>query len=101
MEKTVTLNLRVNPTVKRQAEDVLRNLGIPMSTAIDVYLRQISMVGGIPFPIALPKAPASLNADSMSVEELRAQIQAGYDDMQAGKVQDASKAFTLFREDHQ
>ena len=30
MEKTMTLNLRVNPTVKQQAEDVLKQLGIPM-----------------------------------------------------------------------
>ena len=35
MEKTMTLNLRVNPTVKQQAEDVLKQLGIPMATAID------------------------------------------------------------------
>ena len=34
MEKTMTLNLRVNPTVKQQAEDVLKQLGIPMATAI-------------------------------------------------------------------
>ena len=41
MEKTATLNLRVNPTTKKSAEDVLSRLGIPMSTAIDMYLRQI------------------------------------------------------------
>ena len=28
MEKTMTLNLRVNPTVKQQAEDVLKQLGL-------------------------------------------------------------------------
>ena len=49
MEKTMTLNLRVNPTVKQQAEDVLKQLGIPMATAIDMYLRQITLTGGIPF----------------------------------------------------
>ena len=48
MEKTTTLNLRVNPDVKRRAEEVLSQLGIPMSTAIDIYLKQISMTGGIP-----------------------------------------------------
>ena len=31
-------------------------LGIPMATAIDMYLKQISLVGGIPFSIVLPKA---------------------------------------------
>ena len=39
MEKTATLNLRVNPMVKERAEAVLSKLGVPMSTAIDMYLR--------------------------------------------------------------
>ncbi|MDD5987517.1 MAG: type II toxin-antitoxin system antitoxin, RelB/DinJ family, partial [Eubacteriales bacterium] len=38
MEKTATLNLRVNPEVKQRAEEVLKSLGMPMSTAIDIYL---------------------------------------------------------------
>ena len=41
MEKTMTLNLRVNPTVKQQAEDVLKQLGIPMATAIDIGIKEI------------------------------------------------------------
>ena len=51
MEKTATLNLRVNPTVKERAEAVLSKLGVPMSTAIDMYLNQISLTGGIPFAV--------------------------------------------------
>lgn len=46
MEKTATLNLRVNPNVKERAEAVLSRLGVPMSTAIDMYLNQISLTGG-------------------------------------------------------
>ena len=57
MEKTATLNLRVNPTVKEQAEIVLARLGVPMSTAINMYLNQISLTGGIPFAVTLPKEP--------------------------------------------
>ena len=51
MGKTATLNLRVNPDVKEKAENVLAQLGIPMATAIDMYLKQISLVGGIPFSV--------------------------------------------------
>ena len=40
MEKTATLNLRVNPKVKARAEEVLSRLGIPMSTAVDMYLNR-------------------------------------------------------------
>ena len=75
MEKTMTLNLRVNPTVKQQAEDVLKQLGIPMATAIDMYLRQITLTGGIPFSLSLPKAPAVLNADTMTDDQLHAALQ--------------------------
>lgn len=100
MEKTATLNLRVNPIVKQRAEDVLTRLGIPMSTAIDMYLNQISLTGGIPFAVSLPKAPQSINADLMSVEEIHAELQKGYDDIDAGRVQDAASAFAKFRESH-
>ena len=79
MEKTATLNLRVNPSVKQRAEDVLSRLGIPMSTAIDMYLNQISLTGGIPFSISLPKAPQSLNMDVMSAEEIHNKLQEGYE----------------------
>lgn len=100
MEKTATLNLRVNPTVKREAEEVLKQLGIPMATAVDMFLRQVSLTGGIPFSVSLPKAPPSVNADRMSVEELRSALQAGVDDMESGNTQDASAAFAQFRETH-
>ena len=33
MEKTATLNLRINPTVKQRAEDVLTRLGIEKAVA--------------------------------------------------------------------
>ena len=93
MEKTATLNLRVNPTLKDEAEAVLRRLGIPMSTAIDMYLNQIVMQGGIPFSVTLPKAPASVNADLMTAEELRARLLKGIEDIDRGRVQDAREAF--------
>lgn len=74
MDKTATLNLRVNPTVKEKAEEVLSKLGIPMSVAINIYLNQISFTGGIPFPVTLPKAPDRVNADLMTDEELLEKI---------------------------
>ena len=100
MEKTATLNLRVNPNVKKRAEEVLTRLGIPMSTAVDMYLNQISLTGGIPFAVTIPNAPAVLNADLMTSEEIHAKLQEGYDDLQAGRLQDAVSAFEKFRENH-
>ena len=100
MEKSVTLNLRVNPAVKREAEVVLKQLGIPMSTAIDMYLRQISLRGGIPFPVNVPNAPASVNADMMTDAQLHAAIAEGLADVSLKKTVDAREAFAAFREAH-
>lgn len=93
MEKTATLNLRVNPTVKEQAEIVLSRLGVPMSTAINMYLNQISLTGGIPFAVTLPKTPEDINADVMTDKEIHAKLQNGYDDVKAGRVKKAAEAF--------
>lgn len=100
MEKTVTMNLRVNPLVKQQAEDVLKQLGIPMATAIDMYLRQISMRGGIPFAVTVTKAPIQISADEMDSRALHAAIEKGLSDLESGRVQDAQSAFAAFREAH-
>ena len=100
MEKTATLNLRVNPTVKEQAEIVLSRLGVPMSTAINMYLNQISLTGGIPFAVTLPKAPEDINADVMTDEEIHAKLQSGYDDVKAGRVKKAAEALKSFSERH-
>lgn len=45
MAKTGTLNLRVDDSVKSAADDILKRLGIPMSTAIDMFLNQIILTG--------------------------------------------------------
>ena len=97
MEKSATMNLRVNPALKEQAEDILRQLGIPMSTAIDMFLKQITLVGGIPFSVTLPKAPVSVNADVMTADEIHAKLRKGLTNAEGGQVQDARQAFEAFR----
>ena len=100
MGKTATLNLRVNPDVKENAEIVLAQLGIPMATAIDMYLKQIALVGGIPFSVVLPKMANSVNADMMSVAQVHQKLEKGYADIEKGNVVDAADAFAAFRERH-
>ena len=73
---------------------------MPMSTAIDIYLKQIAMVGGIPFAVTLPKAPVTINADLMTIDDIHAKLKEGYSDIEKGNVQDASAAFRKFRETH-
>ena len=100
MEKTATLNLRVNPTLKQDAESVLGRLGIPMSIAVDMFLNQVVLVGGIPFAVTLPNAPESIDATKMSEDQIHAKIQKGYEAYKVGRTQNAAEAFSRFRENH-
>ena len=93
MEKTSTLNLRVNPELKANAESVLSQLGIPMSTAVDMFLHQIVLTGGIPFSISLPKMPADINASEMTTEQIHAKLDRGYKDYSNGNVFNAEDEF--------
>ena len=97
MYKTATLNLRINPKLKKQADDVLSKLGIPMSTAIDIYLNQIVLGGGIPFNVTLPKPPADIDASQMSKKQLEAKLEARYNQCKKGKAKDAKKALLDLR----
>ncbi|MBP5467977.1 MAG: type II toxin-antitoxin system RelB/DinJ family antitoxin [Candidatus Riflebacteria bacterium] len=100
MEKTATLNFRVNPDLKNRVEKILSSLGLTMSSAIDIYLNQISLTGGIPFPLKLPNVPSSVNADLMTDEELHNKLQNGYNEAIEGKTIDAKKALNNFIKKH-
>lgn len=78
----------------------MSQLGVPMSTAIDMYLNQISLTGGIPFSVSLPKAPLSIHADAMTTREIHQKLEKGYNDIEAGRVQNVEEAFAKFREKH-
>ena len=99
MEKTTTLNLRVNPEVKKSAEGVLHRLGVPMATAIDMFLKQITLTGGIPFAVALPKAPDSVNTELVSISRIREMLDEGLDDIENGRVRSAKDVFAKSREE--
>lgn len=51
MADTKTLNLRVDADLKRQAETIFADLGIPTSTAINIFLHTVVRYGGIPFDL--------------------------------------------------
>ena len=98
MEKTATLNIRVNPEDKKNAEVVLSRLGVPMAMAIDMFLKQIALTDGIPFIVALPKAPGNLNADSMSAAQIRNKLDEGLSDIENGRERPVREAFRQPRE---
>lgn len=98
MSKSAVINLRVDPETKSNAESVLNNLGITMSTAIEMYLNQIIIKRGIPFSVDELEAPDHLNPDKVSLEELAASIQRGHDDIAAGRYYTLDEAFSQLKE---
>jgi DNA-damage-inducible protein J len=58
---TTNINIRVDSNIKQQAQDIFNSLGLDMSTAVNVFLRQAIQKRGIPFPI-IEQSPEPLRA---------------------------------------
>ncbi|HHV11121.1 MAG TPA: type II toxin-antitoxin system RelB/DinJ family antitoxin [Clostridiales bacterium] len=51
MANTINVNIRVDEELKKQTENLLSDMGLNMTTAVNIFLRQIVRTGGIPFEI--------------------------------------------------
>lgn len=51
----VQTQIRIDEDVKKQAVELFNQLGIDMSSAVNMFLRQAIMRGGLPFSVELPK----------------------------------------------
>jgi DNA-damage-inducible protein J len=54
MSKTETIRARVAPKLKRDAQAVLHRIGLTSSEAITLFLTQVTLAKGLPFPVRLP-----------------------------------------------
>jgi len=70
--KTAIVHARIEPQTKQKAEGVLRRLGLTPTDAIRIFYRQISLHGGLPFPVAIPnELTASTLKKSRHGEEIQ------------------------------
>lgn len=83
--RTANVYTRVDPDTKEQAEKILNQLGIPMSNAIGIFLRQVVIQRGMPFEIKLP-AVMPVAISGLTKEQFDAEMQMGMDDIAAGRV---------------
>ncbi len=88
--KTANVTARVQPDIKQQAEQVLEQLGIPVSVLIDTLYRQIIMTGGIPYSLSIPAIPAE---DSMTQTQRNEMLEKGLVQAKAGHGQNVTDAF--------
>lgn len=54
MAKTTHINVRLDPETKLQAEALFEKFGMNISEAVNVFLHQSIMYGGIPFELRIP-----------------------------------------------
>lgn len=100
MEKTMTLNLRVNPTVKQQAEDVLKQPGHPDGNSY-WYVPAPNHADWRHSVLAVP-AEGSCGSECWHHDRwpTPCSLQVGIKEIQNGDTVDAASAFAQFREQH-
>ena len=89
MLKTANLNIRIDPKTKKGAEQLFSTFGITISDAVNIFLRQSLMVGGLPFEM---KQPCYNSETEAAMQEAR--------DIMSGKkkAKSYSSADELFKE---
>lgn len=99
MTKDSTVSARVETDIKNEAEDILKQLGIPVSVVINSLYRQIIIKRGIPFNMTLTTEPRSL--DTMDIKQLNAMFEHSYAQVQAGEGRPAKDVFADLKKDRQ
>ena len=88
--RTANVFTRVDPETKEQAERILSQLGIPMSNAIGMFLKQVVIQRGMPFDMKLPAArPVAMG--ELTKEQFDTEMQLGMEDIRGGRVVSADE----------
>lgn len=84
MAATSSVSVRMDTSLKENAEQILGELGLSASGAVQMFYRQIVLHRGLPFELTLPQAkPTAIGG--MSREELDIELQKGMTSLKAGR----------------
>ena len=70
MNKTSMIHIRVQPEIKQEAEEILNNLGMTTTEAINIYLKQIILRCGLPFEVKKPQFNDDMLESIAEAEEI-------------------------------
>ena len=79
------LSVRVEAEVKREVEKVLNELGLNLSTAVNIFLKAVLREKGIPFPLKLEEP--RLTPETHQIEKIPPQLEKSLKDLEKGKVE--------------
>lgn len=68
---TVSMSIRIDKDLKRQADTLFKKLGLNMSTAITMFLRQCEREQGLPFKATLEVPNTKLLQALEEAEQIR------------------------------
>ena len=72
MAKVMTnMNIRMEKEVKEQAQQIFAQLGMDMTTAVNVFLRQAIRYNGFPFELRIDKPNAETIAAIQEVQQMK------------------------------
>ena len=94
--RSANVNVRVEPDVKKQAEEILEKLGVSTSAFINMTYRQVIMKRGIPFSVELPSGIKTL--DTMTDAEFDEMMQTGLEQAKKGESVPYEEAFDRLME---
>ena len=92
MAKSANVFARVEPDLKSEAEAVLNQLGVPMSNAITMFLRQIVLRQGLPFDVTVPQR-RPLVLSELTSDQLNEELEKGYQQAIRGEYIPLDKVF--------
>ncbi len=90
--KSANLYARIEPDVKKEAENILSKLGVSTSSAINMFYKQIILNNGLPFKVKIPTTKP-VEISSLSEDEFNEELNKGYEDMKNGGTVDAKQTF--------
>lgn len=67
---TSVINIRTDTDVKQEAERIYKRLGMNMSTAVNIFLRQTIRKNGIPFDVTLDEPSEELIREMEETKKL-------------------------------
>ena len=94
--KTANLYARIEPETKVYAESILESLGIPVSTAINMFYKQIILNNGMPFELKLPKNK-NIDISKMTESQFNSEMEKAYQEMQDKKGISVTSAFSSIK----
>jgi DNA-damage-inducible protein J len=70
MAETTNFSVRMDKDIKKQCEEMFGELGINLTTAINVFLRQSLRVGGFPFDVRIEQPNKETVAAMLEAERI-------------------------------